>query len=143
KLCIKLTPLLSPPLSTPWKSISLSLSLPLFSPSLCSCALLSVTYTQQVPLLEQKREKEKEGGCELQSKRDLRSASARGRGVLLSTLYTEGLRSAQRQRLGRGSCVGVTLRWLCRLETGESTDTVDPGGSGKRLLKKETEKRKG
>ncbi|KAK5622817.1 hypothetical protein CRENBAI_024276 [Crenichthys baileyi] len=108
-----------------------------------ACALLSVTHTQQVPLLQQKREKENEGGCELQSKRDLRSASARGRGVLLSTLHTEGLRSAQRQRLGRGSCVGVTLRRLCRLETGESTDTVDPGGSGKKLLKKETEKRKG
>jgi hypothetical protein len=52
--------LLSPPLF-------LSLSPPpLSSGCLCSCGLLGITFTQQVPLLEQKREKEEEVGCQSQ-----------------------------------------------------------------------------
>lgn len=98
---------LSPP---PGKVFSLSPSLAL-SGCLCSCGLLSVTSTQQVPLLEQKREKEEEGSCERVWARNWEGkpqecAWTHQRSISLTS--QRGLRSVQTPRGRGGQCWRIT-----------------------------------
>lgn len=73
-------------LSTPWKTVSLCVSLSHMSVSFClalsfslflsSVCLCSNTSTWQVPLLEQKREKEEEVSCQSEGERQSSIAAA-------------------------------------------------------------------
>lgn len=143
-------PCFSPP---PGKVFCLSLSLALstsFLSPLCSCGLLSVTSTQQVPLLGQNREKER--SCERDTRRERgkksqECVSTHQRSISLTSeraeerTETDGQRQAAALEYNSAGGVGRARR----VDTGESTGAVDPGVPGKKetttkkLLERETE----